>query len=132
MYVSRERRSSVQAMQFSNGLSNPIGLWLGHIMFDAAKVVIISTVVIIVYAAAASHQFHGLGFLVIINLSPRLELVVSNSRTVVHSGSIWDNCGSFRILRFLVRFFPTRCICDGGRISICHLYCELNLSLCIR
>jgi len=66
MYVSRERRSSIQAMQFSNGLSNPIGLWLGHIMFDATKVVIISTVIIIVYAAAASHQFHGLGFLVII------------------------------------------------------------------
>jgi len=64
MYVSRERRSSVQAMQFSNGLSNPIGLWLGHIMFDATKVVIISTVIITVYATAASQQMHGLGFLV--------------------------------------------------------------------
>jgi hypothetical protein len=64
MYVSRERRSSVQAMQFSNGLNNPIGLWLGHIMFDGAKVVIISTVIIIVFAIAASQQMHGLGFLV--------------------------------------------------------------------
>lgn len=64
MYVSQERRSSVQAMQFSNGLSNPIGLWLGHIMFDAIKVVIVSTVIIIVYATAATEQFHGLGFLV--------------------------------------------------------------------
>ena len=67
LYVSRERRSSVQAMQFSNGLSNPIGLWLGHIMFDAIKVVILSTAIIIVYAAAASQQLHGLGFLVSIS-----------------------------------------------------------------
>jgi hypothetical protein len=64
MYVSRERRSSVQAMQFSNGLSNPIGLWLGHIMFDGIKVVIISTVITIVYAVVAREQLHGLGFLV--------------------------------------------------------------------
>ena len=28
-YVSRERLSSVQVVQFSNGLTNPIGLWLG-------------------------------------------------------------------------------------------------------
>ncbi|KAF9011286.1 hypothetical protein BDQ17DRAFT_1298756 [Cyathus striatus] len=60
LYVSRERRSSVQAMQMSNGLTNPIGLWLGHLMFDTISVVILSTIIIIVFAAA-SNQFHGLG-----------------------------------------------------------------------
>jgi ATP-binding cassette subfamily A (ABC1) protein 3 len=51
----------VQAMQFSNGLHNPIGLWLGHLMFDTIFTLIMSTIVIIVFAAA-SNQFHGLGF----------------------------------------------------------------------
>ncbi|KAJ7077598.1 hypothetical protein C8R43DRAFT_1178602, partial [Mycena crocata] len=61
LYVSKERRSSVQAMQFSNGLHNPVGLWLGHLMFDSVFTVIMATIVVIVFAAA-SNQFHGLGF----------------------------------------------------------------------
>ncbi|KAF7347231.1 hypothetical protein MVEN_01478000 [Mycena venus] len=61
LYVSKERRSSVQAMQFSNGLHNPVGLWLGHLAFDTIFTIIMSTIVIIIFAAA-SNQFHGLGF----------------------------------------------------------------------
>ncbi|KAI0321250.1 hypothetical protein OF83DRAFT_1100473 [Amylostereum chailletii] len=61
LYVSRERRSSVQAMQFSNGLSNPMGLWLGHLMFDTVFVLFLSSIIVIVFSTA-SNQFHGLGF----------------------------------------------------------------------
>ncbi|TFK69897.1 P-loop containing nucleoside triphosphate hydrolase protein [Pluteus cervinus] len=61
LYVSRERRSSVQAMQMSNGLTNPLGLWLGHLAFDSVFAVIISTVVIIVLGKTTS-EFNGLGF----------------------------------------------------------------------
>jgi hypothetical protein len=50
-------------MQFSNGLTNPIGLWLGHLMFDTISSVLLSTIIIIIFATVA-HQFHGLGFLV--------------------------------------------------------------------
>lgn len=63
LYVSKERRSSVQAMQLSNGLSNPVGLWLGHLMFDTCFSLVIASVIIIVLAAA-SNQFAGLGFFV--------------------------------------------------------------------
>uniref|UniRef100_A0A8H8CNN7 ABC transporter domain-containing protein n=1 Tax=Psilocybe cubensis TaxID=181762 RepID=A0A8H8CNN7_PSICU len=63
LYVAKERRTSVQAMQFSNGLTNPLGLWLGHLMFDTLSVVVLSTIITVVFAAAASNQFHGLGFL---------------------------------------------------------------------
>jgi ATP-binding cassette subfamily A (ABC1) protein 3 len=63
LYVSRERRSSVQAMQLSNGLTNPVGLWLGHLLFDSVFVLIIATVVTVIFAVA-SDQFHGLGFFV--------------------------------------------------------------------
>ncbi|KAJ7508422.1 hypothetical protein B0H11DRAFT_2304369 [Mycena galericulata] len=62
LYVSKERRSSVQAMQFSNGLHNPVGLWLGHLCFDSIFTLIMSTIVVIIFAAV-SNQFHGLGFL---------------------------------------------------------------------
>ena len=50
-------------MQFSNGLSNPVGLWLGHVMFDSIFVVIVSTIITIIFATG-SNQFHGLGFVV--------------------------------------------------------------------
>ncbi|KAF8204239.1 hypothetical protein K438DRAFT_1757492 [Mycena galopus ATCC 62051] len=61
LYVSKERRTSVQAMQFSNGLHDPIGLWLGHLAFDTMFTVLMSTGVMIIFAAV-SNQFHGLGF----------------------------------------------------------------------
>lgn len=66
MYVSRERRSSVQAMQLSNGLSNPVGLWLGHLLFDSIFSLITATIVIVVFASVSevSNQFHGLGLFV--------------------------------------------------------------------
>ncbi|KZT01143.1 P-loop containing nucleoside triphosphate hydrolase protein [Laetiporus sulphureus 93-53] len=60
LYVSKERRSSVQAMQFSNGLSNPVGLWLGHLMFDSIFSLIVATVMIIIFATVST-QFAGLG-----------------------------------------------------------------------
>ncbi|KAI0327677.1 P-loop containing nucleoside triphosphate hydrolase protein [Cubamyces sp. BRFM 1775] len=61
LYVAKERRSSVQAMQLSNGLSDPIGLWLGHLLFDSVVGVINATLIVIIFAAA-TNQFHGLGF----------------------------------------------------------------------
>ncbi|TFK56402.1 P-loop containing nucleoside triphosphate hydrolase protein [Heliocybe sulcata] len=61
LYVSRERRSSVQAMQLSNGLADPIGLWLGHLIFDSAVSTLIASIIIIIFAAV-SNQFNGLGF----------------------------------------------------------------------
>ncbi|KAH9830408.1 uncharacterized protein C8Q71DRAFT_862423 [Rhodofomes roseus] len=61
LYVSKERRSAVQAMQFSNGLSNPAGLWLGHLMFDSIFAVFIATLIIVIYAFA-SNQFAALPF----------------------------------------------------------------------
>lgn len=50
-------------MQLSNGLTNPIGLWLGHLMFDTIASVILSTIIIIIFGSV-SNQFHGLGLLV--------------------------------------------------------------------
>ncbi|KAI0778957.1 P-loop containing nucleoside triphosphate hydrolase protein [Trametes elegans] len=61
LYVAKERRSSVQAMQLSNGLSDPVGLWLGHLLFDSIFAVIVATLVAIILATV-SNQFHGLGF----------------------------------------------------------------------
>ena len=63
LYVTKERRSSVQAMQLSNGLTDPIGLWLGHLMFDVIWSILLSSIIIIIFATV-SNQFHGLGYLV--------------------------------------------------------------------
>ncbi|KAF8590206.1 P-loop containing nucleoside triphosphate hydrolase protein [Ramaria rubella] len=61
LYVALERRSSVQAMQLSNGLTNPAGLWLGHLLFDGVFCSILATIIIIIFAVAST-QFHGLGY----------------------------------------------------------------------
>ncbi|QRV97372.1 ABC transporter [Ceratobasidium sp. AG-Ba] len=61
LYVSAERRSSVQAMQLSNGMT-PAGLWLGHLLFDLPWVVLIATIITIVFGVATS-QFYALGAL---------------------------------------------------------------------
>jgi ATP-binding cassette subfamily A (ABC1) protein 3 len=53
----------VQAMQLSNGLANPVGLWLGHLMFDSLFTLFIATVTIILFATVTD-QFNGPGFLV--------------------------------------------------------------------
>ncbi|KAF4611653.1 hypothetical protein D9613_004331 [Agrocybe pediades] len=65
IYVSKERRTAVQAMQLSNGLNNPIGMWLGHLMFDMIPSIILSTIIVIVFSAV-SDQFRALGLLWIV------------------------------------------------------------------
>ncbi|TDL26382.1 P-loop containing nucleoside triphosphate hydrolase protein [Rickenella mellea] len=65
LYVANERRTSVKAMQMSNGLNNPVGLWLGHLLFDTVSTIIIATVITIVLAASGK-GVHGLGFLWVI------------------------------------------------------------------
>ncbi|TFK42171.1 hypothetical protein BDQ12DRAFT_677739 [Crucibulum laeve] len=62
IYVTKERHSSVQAMQLSNGLADPMGLWLGHLLFDTIPSVIIATVVCIVFATLRE-KFQGIGYL---------------------------------------------------------------------
>ncbi|KDR85851.1 hypothetical protein GALMADRAFT_389530 [Galerina marginata CBS 339.88] len=62
LYVAKERHSSVQAMQLSNGLSNPLGLWLGHLMFDSMFTVIVATFIAIVYSLLGN-KFQGVGLL---------------------------------------------------------------------
>ena len=55
----------MQAMQLSNGLTNPLGLWLGHLMFDSITVVILSSVIVLIFGfSSIGSQFHGLGYLV--------------------------------------------------------------------
>ncbi|KAH9937769.1 P-loop containing nucleoside triphosphate hydrolase protein [Epithele typhae] len=63
LYVARERHSEVQAMHFSNGLSNPAGLWLGHLIFDAMTTTFAATLLVVVWAGKYAFFFHGLGYL---------------------------------------------------------------------
>ncbi|KAF8167282.1 hypothetical protein B0H34DRAFT_792024 [Crassisporium funariophilum] len=62
IYVAKERHSRVQAMQLANGLANPLGLWLGHFMFDSIITVIAATVIAIVYGTV-KEKFQGIGVL---------------------------------------------------------------------
>ncbi|KAJ7511663.1 P-loop containing nucleoside triphosphate hydrolase protein [Mycena galericulata] len=62
LYVARERQSTVKTMQLSNGISNPIGLWLGHLLFDSISTLILATALVLIFAFL-SQQFYGLGIL---------------------------------------------------------------------
>ncbi|QRV83170.1 ABC transporter [Ceratobasidium sp. AG-Ba] len=61
LYVSAERRSSVQAMQLSNGMT-PAGLWMGHLLFDLPWITLIVTVVVVILGTV-SNQFYALAAL---------------------------------------------------------------------
>ena len=61
LYVAQERRSSVQAMQFSNGISNPAGLWLGHVLFDSMFSIFSATIIVAVFGSYST-LFQGLGY----------------------------------------------------------------------
>ncbi len=56
-------------MQFSNGLSNPAGLWLGHLLFDSIFGILCATIMTIVFAAKST-LFQGLGYLVSVGYPP--------------------------------------------------------------
>ncbi|CAA7265337.1 unnamed protein product [Cyclocybe aegerita] len=62
IYIAKERHSSVQAMQVANGLANPLGLWLGHLMFDSLFTVFAATWITIVYGVIRD-KFQGIGLL---------------------------------------------------------------------
>ncbi|KIM34443.1 hypothetical protein M408DRAFT_60324 [Serendipita vermifera MAFF 305830] len=54
LYVTKERRSAVQAMQLSNGIANPASLWFGHLMFDGMFGVIVSIIVAVVFSKVST------------------------------------------------------------------------------
>ncbi|KAH9934058.1 P-loop containing nucleoside triphosphate hydrolase protein [Epithele typhae] len=60
LYVAKERRAAVQAMQLSNGLADPVGMWLGHLLFDSIFAVLAASIIIIIFATTGEH-FVGLG-----------------------------------------------------------------------
>jgi len=129
LYVSKERRSSVQAMQLSNGLTNPIGLWLGHLMFDLISVTFLSTVIVIVFAVApTSSQFHGLGYLVCSTFTfvsipdfdtiPRWVYV-----SVVRDDSVWYYGCALLVSCVLDGSVSIGSFCNSCRLSICRIHC---------
>lgn len=99
--MSKERRSLVQAMQLSNGLTDPAGLWLGHLMFDSVFCVLAASLIIIIFAAASDH-FAGLGFFVSIQYRSRKYSTIDLTDDSGGSGSSWYSMASlgryFRIV----------------------------------
>ena len=91
-------------MQSSNGLANPLGLWLGHLMFDAIITTIISVIIIIVFATT-SNAFQGAGLLVtsLCNFL-RAEVYLDPS----------GSCSSFMGLQ--VSYLRTACHCFQRRL----------------
>ena len=128
LYVTRERRSSVQAMQFSNGLTNPIGLWLGHLMFDVIWSVLLSSIIIIIFSAV-SDQFHGLGFLVGFFCFEEALVLLSGDATVGCSGALWLRRRPLFVLHFVNSHNTAGSFCGSRRVSISYKRCEYFISL---
>lgn len=125
VYVTKERRSSVQAMQLSNGLTNPIGLWLGHLMFDVIWSILLSSIIIIIFATV-SNKFHGLGFLVCFfsRCLKAFILMMSGYITVGGLGALWLRRRPLFVLHFFNSDITSSSLCDGRRISVSHKHCE--------
>ncbi len=117
-------------MQLSNGLSDPIGLWLGHLLFDSVFAVIVATLVVIVFAAA-SNQFSGLGFFV----SPLSVISLgcnscSRALSVGRSRAIWHRGIAVRVLRVAHGRFSFGGIRDGCWIPSHHVRCKYSITTC--
>ena len=107
LYVSRERRSSVQAMQLSNGLANPLGLWLGHLIFDSLFTVFSATIIVIVFSTVTNY-FNGLGFLVcVFQLLRSDRMEYRTSYPVVGYGPLRDHCHVVGVLCLFVHVFTS-------------------------
>lgn len=114
----------MQAMQFSNGLSNPLGLWIGHLAFDTMFSVLAATVITIVFATATSTgQFHGLGLFVraVLHFTYPREACYETNLLVGRSGAVWYNWDFVRILRFSGGSNTARCIRRSRGISGYHV-----------
>jgi hypothetical protein len=113
-------------MQLSNGLSNPAGLWLGHLLFDGLFSTLLTTIIIIIFAVA-SNQFHGLGYFV--RLFPSHADRISFSFIVAYSSvacddSLWIRFRAVRVLRHTVHCVTSGGFCSGGGVSSSYVYCE--------
>ena len=100
-------------MQLSNGLSDPVGLWLGHLLFDSMFAIVVASVIVIVFAAA-SNQFHGLGFFV------RCFLLFLREVLGAYRMRIVGGAGPLRRRRraLLVLCVPDRRFAPGGIRSV--------------
>jgi hypothetical protein len=112
-------------MQFSNGLTNPIGLWLGHLMFDVGWSILLSSIIIIIFATV-SNQFHGLGFMVSLFHFSLLTGIHSAKLviTVGCSGALWLLRRHFFVLHFFNSYITPRSLCGSRRVSVSHNHCE--------
>jgi ATP-binding cassette subfamily A (ABC1) protein 3 len=84
-------------MQLSNGVSNPAGMWLGHLLFDGIVGVIIATVVVAVFATTQSDQFRFIPLLVW-NFHEILLSLELHGVSVVCDGALWIHIESLRLL----------------------------------
>lgn len=108
-------------MQLSNGLSNPLGLWIGHFLWDSIFSVSIATVVVVIFATA-SDQFHGIGYMVRTSTWPSAVAYTENPDQVVGARVVWERKHSLCVLRFDVFFFASLCFRSCRRVSSRRLH----------
>ena len=112
----------MQAMQLSNGLADPVGLWLGHLMFDSIFAIISASIIIIIFAAV-SNQFHGLGLFV---GSFHLPFIPHNTNhhLVGRFGVLRHDVGTVVVLRFAPRELAAGSVRGVRGIPSGHVCCE--------
>ncbi|KAH6912548.1 nod factor export ATP-binding protein I, partial [Coprinopsis sp. MPI-PUGE-AT-0042] len=140
LYVARERQSSVQAMQLSNGLSDLLGLWLGHLLFDTISVVVAMTIIIGAYVGTASGHFYGLGLLWLVMI-----LYGITSALLAYCASLWiegplaafANVATYQLVVFalylignLLAFLLADPLKVGGLITVIHFTIALIAPIC--
>lgn len=114
----------------SNGLSDPIGLWLGHLLFDSIFSVILATLIIVIFAGA-SNQFHGLG-LFVSHFAATSEGCDNLLSPVGRFGSLRNNIGSVFVLRISGDQLALGFFRGCGRLSDHHVHREHFLASLMR
>ena len=120
LYVTKERRSAVQAMQLSNGIANPASLWFGHLMFDGMFGIIVSIIIAVVFSKVST-QFSYIPLYV---SSPARKKLPSNAPIyqVVCYPSLWIYLDPFRLLYFAIVSFRSGGILHCRRLPSGHVH----------
>jgi hypothetical protein len=67
LYPTRERTSSVRAMEYSNGV-RPLPLWTAYALFDTGIATVAAIAAMAIFATSMSKAWFGLGYLLVVLL----------------------------------------------------------------
>ena len=116
-------------MQFSNGLNNPVGLWLGHLLFDSIFSVVVASIICLLFFGLSRIHFNEIGLLVRLYI---FSCCRGSDRQipVARDDTVWNRRDTIFICGVVNGDLSSRCVRPHSGLSSSDLHCkESSISL---